>query len=220
MFGASRHNGLVKSGTGISFSFVQSANSTTASVTVPVQVNNGDIVFLIDRVRTGTTTIPTAVTPAGYTNIYNFGAAGATFGQRYMISYKISSGSEGSVTGMSVTGGAGTKVILIYRPSASPRAVTYTASGAETTDATPANQTLSLGSVVGPYIGVSHYASTSGTISVTPTSGYTRSIAPNATNSYSIWESINSTVNFSNQTITMVDNGSNIMVSGYIQLIA
>jgi hypothetical protein len=205
---------LVSAGA-LSYSFVgiTTANATT-TVTVPTLVA-GDIIIIFDRTRNGNTVIPTAVTPSGYTNIYNFGAASATIGYRVMIHWKTAVSGDSGATVTGVNAAASNKIALVYRFNQALTTATYTSTGAQATDNAPTNQSLNLASVTGPYVAISHYGGT-GSPTHTPTAGMTRFYSPTTAARTNIWESTSSSVSFSNQTITLTDGGSQVLTSGYI----
>jgi hypothetical protein len=126
-------------GSPLSFTFVDYGSSTdSASVTIPVSAQTGDIAVLFDSTATGAPALP-----SGWTSIYS---NDATF--EVTVSYKIlASGEPGTtITGHSSNLTYALKQILIFRPSNSISTVTigsFVTSGEIST--TPAVQTINAG---------------------------------------------------------------------------
>ena len=189
--------------------FRSSGTSGTTSITVPT-VENGDIGILIQAAR-NTSGQPTAVNPSGWTSILN--SAGGIL--RIQAHYKILTAAESatSITTMSGTS-ANNSALYIFRPSR-----TYTLSIAslnqQATTAAPTNQTLTMTSVTGPYLGIAfNYASASNTdiTSTTTPTIYDQAIWGNRGNII-IFQSTSSADSFTTSTISMVDRGDNGLAS-------
>lgn len=192
--------------------YVNSTTATTATLTLPTFLD-GDIAILFQSATNVSTTIPTAVTPTGWTNVVNSGVSSTT-SLRIMTHYKIMTAGE---SGTVLTGMAGTNnvryMIAIYRPSRTYTISTSTVSQQATT-AAPTNQTLTMTSITGPYIGVACYASDA---TISPAGGGSTTTATRdigaSTYNMKTFESIDNSTSFTNSTISMTDTGVNGMAS-------
>jgi len=97
----------------IELTYVGSANSTTASITIPAGAQQGDIGILCDfgRQLSGS---PTLVTPSGWTVIDTLGSGAPLVRTSYRILGSSPGGS--TVTGMDANF-ADAKTMLVFRPS-------------------------------------------------------------------------------------------------------
>jgi hypothetical protein len=104
----------------LSWTFVGSCQSTGTTIDFSAlsagAIQANDVALYIDYA--GAADPPTAVTPSGFTNIVNTSGQSEP-GARAMASWKKLAGSEGSVTGMSASGGGAdnNKIGLVFRPS-------------------------------------------------------------------------------------------------------
>jgi hypothetical protein len=208
----------------LTYSFVTSATSTAATITIPATAAIGDIAILVDVASNTTTTIPTTTIATGFTSIIQ-GTIGTTLGRVARIEYKVLvSGDPGStVTGCS--GASQQKVMLIYRPSFTIQIPTtastfYQMYTQQNTDAALTNTNLAFTSVVGPYIGIAMYAAGAGSVTGRSTGlGHTREIAVGTNLYVQTFEANSTTTSFTTQTQTMSDSGTNSMMSGMIRFI-
>jgi hypothetical protein len=125
------------------FIVAATSSNNTATIALPAAVNAGDLLLLFQAsTSTNPAAIPTAVTPAGWTNLVNQGASLSTLATRYMIDYKIADGSEDNslVTGMDST--ADRKVVAQFRKDQPIASVALVDLGAEATDDDPADQVV------------------------------------------------------------------------------
>jgi len=150
-------------GGGISLTYVDAATSTSSSLTAPGGIASGDLAIYMDLAWIADGSIPTAVTPSGFTNVLNKGVAlggGSSAPEiRCMVSYKILSGSETTITGMNDANE--NKAMLVYRPSRAITTVTPLAGaswGQEIVRGNPSSQSKTLASLDVPlvYLGISY----------------------------------------------------------------
>jgi hypothetical protein len=118
-------------------SFVASAESAAATITIPSSAAVGDLAVLFDY-ATGNPT-PTDVVPTNWTGV---ATANSTNLNRLRVSYKIIAGGEpgSSVTGMDST--AEDKVMLVFRGDVPINTVTASTWNAECTAGNPADQSV------------------------------------------------------------------------------
>lgn len=129
--------------------FISTTISTTNTITIPNFTVANDIAFLFDSASNASTTIPTSVTPSGWTSILSSSVSSTSSG-RTNVSYKqlVAGDANTSITGMN--GGTNRKILIIVRPTQptlSTNSLTFTLStpGSQaTTGANPSNQTISM----------------------------------------------------------------------------
>lgn len=94
-------------------SFVGSSTAAASSVSMPGGIAAGDIAVFFDYALEGGGVIPTDVAPSGFTRIGASQTAASTAGVRWNQFYKVLTGGETTVSGMSalVTG----KNLLVFR---------------------------------------------------------------------------------------------------------
>lgn len=133
-------------------SFIASANSNTANITLPGTIEPGDLLLLFQAATTNTT-LPTAVTPSGWTNLVNQSGITGTDADRVMVDYRISDGSEdgSSITGMD-GGISDRKIVLQFRGDQLIRDVTLQDLAAQFTSGNPAAQTVNASGGIVPLI--------------------------------------------------------------------
>lgn len=157
------HPGFIAASNPLTLAFIiattAAGGSGTSAVTGSASILAGDILIYEDYART-VGSIPTAVTPSGFTNVINATLASTT---RLMISYKIATGAEASaaITGMN-GGQSNEKILQVFRPS---RALVSLVSGdpaSEITDGDPVGQTCNVVGVATPLIVFASYGSTGG----------------------------------------------------------
>jgi len=124
------------------FTFVGSCISNGTSLDFSAlsagSVSAGDILVYIDQAVNGATTIPTAVTPSGFTNQINTSFGALSLYGRGMLSLKKAAGGEGVITGMNDTNMQ--KVGLVFRPSTSFTSIVANDIATELTAGNPASQ--------------------------------------------------------------------------------
>lgn len=120
---------LRKANAAKTLSYITSANSAAATITIPAAAAIGDIAVLVDK-GWGGTNPPTTVVPTNWTQIDNR-SFDTSPGVRSILSYKVLvSGDPGaSITGMTATFYL-EKLMLIFRPSASGTVSIANATGA------------------------------------------------------------------------------------------
>lgn len=133
-------------GSGATFTFVAASNSNTTTCSLPAGSASGDLCFFFDSPVSLTTTVPTLVVPAGWTQISDVSATGSTNVARATISYKILNATDisgGSVTGMAgISGGSARKIMGTFRPSKTITNVSVIGLSAQGTSAAPSAQTM------------------------------------------------------------------------------
>lgn len=158
--------------TAIQLTYVGSATSTSSSLTAPGGIASGDFAVYMDMARD--TGAPSAVTPSGFTNVLNTSHFVATVGEndhRFMVSYKVLTGSETTISGMSGDGSNDQfKGMFVYRPNKAITAVTpLTGSswGKEMTNSNPSSQAKTLTGLTAPvlYLGIAYNYNTVGLFS-------------------------------------------------------
>ena len=124
------------------------ATSTTSTITAPADIIAGDMLVLLDRAHGSS--LPTDVTPTGWTTLNNQSNGSTT---RQNLSYKLAVGTEASssITGMN---GADNnwKIMQVYRPNVA--ATTLTAGGGvgTITNGDPAAQTITSSAGAAPLV--------------------------------------------------------------------
>ena len=80
------------------------SNQLSSTINQSSLIQSGDLLLVYNLGINSTSTAPTAVTPSGYTNVYNVAKTTST-GQRITFYYEIANGTEAgvSITGMSAT---------------------------------------------------------------------------------------------------------------------
>jgi hypothetical protein len=133
-----------------------SATSTSTSVTIPT-VLAGDLIVVWNRSRSNVT-IPTLVTPTGFTNFVNFAAAAAV---RCAAHYKISDGTESGGSASGMNGGLDNDICLYtFRGTRVITAVSVQDIATEIQDGDPAAQTANASAGQAPLIVFGCYSST------------------------------------------------------------
>lgn len=195
--------------TPVSIEYVSSATSQTTSLTFPT-VKAGDIAVYFNTARNSTTTIPTSVTPTGFTSI----SSPTTSSMRTTVFYKICTGSEGgtALTNMTASGSTYTEMV-IYRPNIPTNSIIISAVNAENSPNAPADQTLTMSTLTGAFIGFAYYAGFSSVTSRPSTVTATREIANGTIQYLKTFEATSNLITFANSTISMADYGTNSLVS-------
>jgi hypothetical protein len=142
--------------------YVGTADSSASTVDISSLTAAGRLCVLVDNAFNLTTTIPTSVTPSGFSTASDQG--GTFLGSnsiRHTVSYKILDGTEGSLSGLS--GVAGTrKVAAVFKFSTGSIASVSTAGLAQVLQSTEAaNQTIPTSGQVAPLILVGTFGAVS-----------------------------------------------------------
>lgn len=194
----------------LTLTFINSAVSSGASITIPAAALENDIAFLADFSRDGSDNI----LPSGFTSLANTLAEGDA---RLRASYRVLGSSPGgtSVTGMNgATSNA--KVMLVFRPSLTVTVAVPTWSGAGGTG-DPANQTVTASGQTPPLV-VIGVAGTTGTPSFNV---QTPAFSATVTQGGIIVGYIVYNDTPLNHTVGMADLGSrNVLQSGYIRAVS
>jgi hypothetical protein len=198
---------------------VGSSTSTAATITLPADIQAGDLIVLFDG-GASEFTAPTAVTPTGFTNRANntSSALGGFIGIRGMISTKLAVGSEGS---SSITGMNGdldnTKAVYVFRgnvPAASLVSSTFNGQG---TTGNPTSQNVAASGGTAPLVVLGGYFSEGSVDPRTMSPAKDGEVSP-ATVLYLAYKIYNSSP--SDVSVDMDDEGGNVLQSGYIQMAA
>lgn len=151
--------GYAATAAGLTISFVETITGTTALDFTNAVAS--DLLVYIDYADNSPSSV-SSVTPSGFT--LHTAATGSSTGRKCNVSYKIATGSEGSINGM--TGGVtNTKVGFIFRGSSAIAAIaegTQADSGFTSSD--PADQALNSDADTPPLVVFGVFAST-GTVS-------------------------------------------------------
>lgn len=209
-------------GAGLEISFRSSATSAdSATITAPADIVAGDFLILAQySTNTDSTTAPTAVNPADWTNEFSDGFSGASWGTRFMMSWKIAVGSEASssITGMDDNDDS--KVMLVFKGTSAIAAALSVDKSIEHTAANPALQSITSGSGSVPFIVFGFYAG-AGPVpgeSMSPTEdGSVSSTASTSSEMVVFYKIYNSAP--ANVDVDMGDSGGNNCLAGcYVQL--
>jgi hypothetical protein len=193
------------------YQFISSATSGVA-LAVPT-VQDGDIAIYF-QIATAATTAPGAVTPSGWTNVVNSSANGIA-SIRMMAHYKIMTAAESGTT-LTDMASSIRRTFIIYRPSRSYTISTTSVNQQVSNSATTlTNQTLTMGSQSKPYIGFTGYYSGGSSITFGSTTTSSRNIQQGA-NAYSrLFESSDTTINYSNSTISITASTSQMALCSF-----
>jgi len=147
----------------LTLAFVDSAESSASTITVPAAALQGDIAYLCDRGLNGAG-LPSTAIPSGFASIINT-TAGTV--RRQISSVGVLGAAPGgtSLTGMNADS-SNRKMILVFRPSralASPFPVLLSTWLGEGTDGDPASQAVSAAGVTSPLIVIGAYGTGGGT---------------------------------------------------------
>lgn len=115
----------------LGLTFIDSALSSTGTITVPATSQVGDLAILLDAAGDFGNSIPSEVVPSGFTLLDSDGSSNSSGGIRSVLSYRIlTAGQPGSsITGKSSGAGEYGKIMLVFRPSktiVSITAIVYT----------------------------------------------------------------------------------------------
>jgi len=128
---------VASSGGVTSLAFHDDAYSSSGQITVPGTVQAGDLIILSDFAALLTDETPALVTPSGFTNWINF----AGLYTRIAVSYKIATGSETTLTGMSADFVID-KILAVFRGDAPISSITASTPTTEVTNGNPASQNI------------------------------------------------------------------------------
>lgn len=193
--------------------FFASSTSQLDTVTLPANIERGDLIFIFDHARNGTEVIPTSVVPTGFTSMFDTSGGGDT---RIIGSYKIAAGNESSqvVTGMDAS--QDHKVALVFRSNALIGHVTVADVASEVTDGNPAAQVCNASGGVVPLVVFGFVGSAGGPISFTfnPAADASVSSDTSTTVSYKIYTTAPADI-----TVDMADvGGGNYCATCYVQV--
>lgn len=211
-------NNLVGFGAGVrALSFVDSASSTGASVTIPAIAAVGDVAILVDYVVSFSAAV-TKVVPSGWTELVD--TAGTAVGDYYRViaSYRIlTSGQPGaSVTGMNEDGE--NKLMLVFRHANGISSITPSTWNSEIGDGDLASQAANASGGTAPLIVIGAACIEGGTASFSTASpAFDDTVASSDADilmGYKLYDN-----SPANHTIDMNDLGNNnALVSGYLQI--
>ena len=203
-----------------SFTYVGAGTSTAVTVTIPATAAVGDLAILYDNVQNSSSTIPTSVTPAGWTAVRSDTVYDSSFpiSFRCNVSIKIlTSGEPGStVTGMNAQ--YNDKQILVFRHNRTINNATVYSLAGEASVSAPANQTLTLSAGPTPLVGVAFW----GTYNLTTTRGDSAGIMTEiiGADSYLYGKYVIYNVGSSpvDTTLSAADDGTTHLVSFYVSV--
>lgn len=192
--------------------FTSTTSSGATSPTWPASIQAGDIAILVNSVAASASGNQ-GIVPPGFINLtHSFTGGGG--GMRTICSYKVLTGSEtGSITTMGVSGTGNGSVLIIYRGNTVINGITLSSLNQETTTNAPANQTLTMTGVTGPYIGFAVYISNASITTRGSTTASSRELTASSGIYVKTFESTSSSVSFSDSTISMADYGTNSLQS-------
>lgn len=183
--------------------------SNNPNITIPGTILDGDLCFYYDFAYTavGVTTVPTAVTPTGFTNVLNISSA-PNQACRAMLSYKILTTSDQLTSPVGMNSTSERKILLIFRPNKTITTVTPVISASQATSATPASQTLSIDTTTEALVTLATYSTTTG-----PFSRQGDGTEVGLTYSYLRYQLFNQNQSRSNSVVSQTDGGSNALSS-------
>lgn len=193
-------------------SFRDSATSTTQTITAPSSVRNGDLLVLYDSAQNLlNTTIPTSVTPTGFTSILD-NTVGTN--RRIICSYKVATNSDASATITGMNGDNNNSKILLVFSTKGRASVSVFDIGYEATNNDPIAQTITSGSGRAPLVAICFIRNSDGNYSMTPTQDGVVTVGTAEFGLYKIYNSTPADV-----TVDTTDGGNNnFLISFYIQV--
>lgn len=213
-------NGAGSTGAGgggaLSFTFVTYSTSTSSTITIPAQAVAGDFAVLVDAAyRNSSVTIPTAVTPGGWTTQVSTSIS-ATVSVRLMTSYRTITGGLAGTSVSGMNSDFEEKILLLFRPSSTIITTTASSWNAQGTGSDPTLQTVSASGVTTPLIVLAAAAAApSSTVAFTTE---TPSMTNVVNSAYPLALRVGYTIyntSPSDQSIDTGDNGANVLQSGY-----
>ena len=121
-------------------SFFASSTSEIATITLPANIEAGDIIVLFDAGNEAG--IPTSVVPTGFTSIFDVGTEIGVIDARRIASYKIAVGTEGGTNITGMNSGEMEKVALVFRGNIPVTSVNVADIATEATSGNPAAQVI------------------------------------------------------------------------------
>lgn len=199
-----------------SFTFVNSASGSDASVEIPSGAQAGDICLIFNGAySTGTGAVaPSDTTPAGFTKL----RTATTSTIRASIFVKKLDGTETSVTGLSASTATPFMnwVAVVLRPNAPVTSIIDNSTGNnEITSADPASQTIAATGAAAPVILFGHMFA-GAAITTRTTSPTMTEIAGASTQHYAHYRIYNASDTPVNHSYDMVDNGTQALQSGFL----
>jgi hypothetical protein len=144
---------------------VLSATSTAATIAFPASIIAGDLIILVDRAQNTqfSGTLPTDVTPSGFTRVGASltlnASAGDFFGTRQNLWYKLAAGTEtGNLTGMDGTN-ADKKAMYVFRGNIPATAITVGDAEGSIIDTNPTALNCQASGGVAPLVVIGAYGS-------------------------------------------------------------
>lgn len=197
-----------------SISVFGSSTSSSSSITLPANIEAGDIIVLLDR--SYGFGVPTTVIPSGFISISNIANA---ISARQIVSYKLAVGTEGS---SSINGMSGSvdvkKAVYVFRGDIEITSVNISTPNGELTSGNPSSQNVAASGGTAPLVVLAGYGCRASSGSVNPRTfspAKDGEISP-ATNLYLAYKIYNSSP--SDVSIDMDDEGDeNSMQSFYIE---
>lgn len=194
--------------------FRSSTVSNGSTIAIPSGCVAGDLLVLLDVANASTSTIPSSVTPSGFTNLANLGVTGTT-SMRAALWYRLATGSETTLTGLNGTGD-NSKVLLCFSGGIS--SVAPSTVNNQGTTGNPSNQTVIASSGTPPLIVIGAFGASGSVVTasraMSPAGTYLEPASgDNASLGYKIYASAPA-----NNTVSMGDTGrTNALISCYIE---
>lgn len=187
--------------------FVDSAVSSGASITVPAAAQENDIAFLADcRLDGASNSIP-----SGFTALAN----GLWDSIRLRTSYRVLGAAPG---GSSITGMDGTtdsKVMLVFRPSSVASSIAVPTWGSEATSGNPGEQTISASGQTVPLVVIGVSATTGTPAFSVETPAFSANVVQgNVRVGYTVYNT-----SPADHTVDHADLGDNVFQTGYIRAV-
>lgn len=195
-----------------SLSYVGTADSSASTITIPATSQTGDIAILYDLAVSGS--IPTLVTPSGWTNRLN--TTGSTF--RLAVCSKILEAGE---PGASITGMNGAtvnnKMMMVFRPNIPIGTATFSTFTGETGPADPASQSILASGQPAPVLVIAGCGASAGPSFSTASPAFDADVAASSPPLRMGYKIYNAGSTPADHTIDMADLGArNSLWGGYI----
>lgn len=194
---------------------VLSGTSTLSTIAVPLGVQAGDLILLLDTAIAASA--PASALPTGFTSISNSGFSTGGDSIRHRASYKLANGTEGGVSLTGVNGAnSNQKEIYVFRGNVPATSVTVSTPNVDVLSTNPASQNVAASSGIPPLVVFGCYGS-SGTINprtMSPAKDAELNASVRSYLAYKIYDSSPSDVS-----VDMDDEGDvNALHSFYIQM--
>jgi hypothetical protein len=135
-------------------SFVASAISGDATIVIPSAAQAGDLVVILQMAANTVSTVPTAVTPAGFTDISNISSNVQNYNpMRNICSYKVITAADKGATLTGMEGNnSNRKMLLVFRTIHPITAITPVSIQTHNTTSAPSLKTITVAGQPAPVI--------------------------------------------------------------------